>query len=737
MTGLAPRDPVLRVGTSLTTAPAFFAVDGDQRIRLWSEGMEQVSGVAACQALGQPCYQVFMARDQTGGQACGPRCRLFRRLQAGHLKGFCRIAAGSDGRGTPLWAEAMALPPGVGPRALVFAYSERQHPAASLPSLVQDVAALGHLASALSLEDLGIVLQGALSIAREASGAETAEVFLLEPVGRQMVLAGHQGLFSEAFHQITRFGPGEGFPGLVGALGSPIFTEDLAHESRFLRTAVKEKGFRHYICTPVRGPNGVVASLNVASRLSEANLTARLPLLSTIASPLGGAISTWLSRARERLGDPSPRPGMSLEENLRQLLADLVHSMMGVSQAAAGGAVVYEPGTGRTLVQVAEGGQAGEFGPRETCLAMRERRPVPLNGCSAPACSLRRSSPHICVPLLSSHVALGVVWLGLGRGPLTEGALLSLASAMAQRAADLLSNALAYRQLHQEALRAERERLTQAMGQAVGTLGVATTVPPVLDIRCLGPFLAYRNGQPIPASAFSRRQALIALKILVAHRGRPVPSEVLMEHLWPDADPGVALNRLHGVVHALRQAVEPSVGPPWQVVLTQGDSYVLHPGVCRVDVDVFLSGFRQGRDLERRGQCQEALAAYQEAARLYQGDFAEDEPYAEWCCEEREHLRETYLELLRRMAALLWARGDLEESIGCLRRALRVDPLREELHRQLMDCLHRAGRRDEALRQYETCSRLLRQELGVCPLPQTEDLHRRILSGSSPSASPV
>ncbi|MBI2919082.1 MAG: GAF domain-containing protein [Chloroflexi bacterium] len=694
--------------------------------------MEYLLGLPASGALGQTCYHVFRARDQTASSACGPGCRLFRRLQAGHLKGLCRLAAGCDGRNISLLAEAMALPSGVGPRALVFAYIEGHQPAASLPLVVQDVAVLGNLATALAPQDLDIALQGALTLAREACGAESAEVFLMEPVGGQMVLAGHQGLFRQAFRQITRFAPGEGFPGLVAAQGAPVFTEDLVRDSRFLRSSVKEKGFRHYVCVPIRGPGGVVASLNIASRVSESNLTARLPLLSTMATPLGGAISMWAMRARERLRDPAPQPGLSMSENLRQLLGNLVRAMMEASCATAGGAVVWDPGSGQRLLQFAEGAAVEELGQRETCLALSQGRPISSATCSARACGRPRCWPLLCIPLVASPDTLGVVWLGPVQGNLAEGIRFGLASAMAQRAAILLSNALGYLKLHGAALQAEQKRLTRVMGWVGGTPAMATAATPVLDIRCFGPFRVLRDGAPIPASAFSRFQALAALKLLVAHRGHPVSSEALMEHLWPDADPAVALNRLHGVIHSLRQAVEPAAGPPWQVVFTQGVGYILNTSVCRVDVDVFLSGFRKGKELEKQGQCREALAAYLSAVHVYHGDFLEDEPYAEWCLEERGHLRETYLELLRRMATLLWAQGDREESIVLLRRALRVDPLLEDLHRQLMDCLHKAGRRDEALRQFETCRRVLKRELGVSPMPQTEGLYQQVLQTPSP-----
>ena len=43
-----------------------------------------------------------------------------------------------------------------------------------------------------------------------------------------------------------------------------------------------------------------------------------------------------------------------------------------------------------------------------------------------------------------------------------------------------------------------------------------------------------------------------------------------------------------------------------------------------------------------------------------------------------------------------------------------------------MRLLWKSGRRDEALRQYGSCSRILREELGVGPASETESLYASI-----------
>ncbi|MBI2958098.1 MAG: response regulator receiver protein, partial [Chloroflexi bacterium] len=47
-------------------------------------------------------------------------------------------------------------------------------------------------------------------------------------------------------------------------------------------------------------------------------------------------------------------------------------------------------------------------------------------------------------------------------------------------------------------------------------------------------------------------------------------------------------------------------------------------------------------------------------------------------------------------------------------------------HRQLMSCLWAAGRRDEALRQFQECRRILARELDIEPLAETQALYAKI-----------
>jgi DNA-binding SARP family transcriptional activator len=106
------------------------------------------------------------------------------------------------------------------------------------------------------------VLDAALS----ASGAEIAEIFLRNDDSDGVSLAGFRGPFREAFHQITHFDPGEGYPGLVVLHGRPLEVSDTSGDTRFLRSQVKEAGFQHFLCVPIPGRKRPAGSLDVAWR---------------------------------------------------------------------------------------------------------------------------------------------------------------------------------------------------------------------------------------------------------------------------------------------------------------------------------------------------------------------------------------------------------------------------------------------------------------------------------------
>jgi DNA-binding SARP family transcriptional activator len=72
-----------------------------------------------------------------------------------------------------------------------------------------------------------------------------------------------------------------------------------------------------------------------------------------------------------------------------------------------------------------------------------------------------------------------------------------------------------------------------------------------------------------------------------------------------------------------------------------------------------------------------------------------------------------------------------------LQRILAIERTEEQAHRDLMLVYAQEGRRSEALRQYEQCTKVLSAELGIEPEPETTELYRRISRGEIAPVRPA
>ncbi|MFQ5860891.1 MAG: GAF domain-containing protein [Dehalococcoidia bacterium] len=139
--------------------------------------------------------------------------------------------------------------------------------------------------------ELDRVLPAALEAVLEATSAEAAEVWLMDPQQGAVLLLHHHGAARKAFLEVTRFSLGEGYPGIVAQTGRPILVHNLPNDSRFLRQRVKAEGFQTFYALPLRRAEGTIGVLTVAARDSRA-LTgdAELRLLELMAEHIATAV---------------------------------------------------------------------------------------------------------------------------------------------------------------------------------------------------------------------------------------------------------------------------------------------------------------------------------------------------------------------------------------------------------------------------------------------------------------
>jgi DNA-binding SARP family transcriptional activator len=248
-----------------------------------------------------------------------------------------------------------------------------------------------------------------------------------------------------------------------------------------------------------------------------------------------------------------------------------------------------------------------------------------------------------------------------------------------------------------------------------------------LTIQLFGTVRLSHDGVAGPFRLVHGVQGLMAY--LVLHRHRMHCREVLAGVFWSEHPEAQARSCLSTALWRLRQVLEP---PPisrgtYLRVCPGGDVGFNDDSDYWLDVATFEEGVRR-LQLATDDQ-QRDLAAAEYALAQYTGDLL-DGFYDEWALRERERLRLLHLDGLGRLMHRYSEIGEVDQALGYAGRILELDPLREEIHREVIRLHLRAGRRAHALEQYEACRELLARELDVEPMPETQSLCRELTARS-------
>ncbi|PWU17830.1 MAG: hypothetical protein C5B48_15485 [Candidatus Rokuibacteriota bacterium] len=238
-----------------------------------------------------------------------------------------------------------------------------------------------------------------------------------------------------------------------------------------------------------------------------------------------------------------------------------------------------------------------------------------------------------------------------------------------------------------------------------------------LHLSLLGAFRArLHDGRAIHVR---RRKARALLAYLAMRPGEPQAREKLIALLWGEAASARGRHSLRQTLTSLREDLA-----QWRdsQPFLAGDAFCLDPGLVAIDVATF----------ERLSESAEA-GSLEQAAAAYCGDFLEGmsvdgEAFEEWLMSERDRLRTKAVHVLDRLLAMRMAAAAPMPIIQTAIQLLRIDPVREDVHRLLMRLYAREGRRPAAIRQYQNCAAVLRREIDVAPEDETTDLYRAILA---------
>jgi DNA-binding SARP family transcriptional activator len=247
-------------------------------------------------------------------------------------------------------------------------------------------------------------------------------------------------------------------------------------------------------------------------------------------------------------------------------------------------------------------------------------------------------------------------------------------------------------------------RPTRSLGR-----GLARRLAPKVFIEDQGRVRLFLGSTLLDGSAV-RRKVLALLCFLITRTSFAATRDEVLDALWPDLDPEVAVNSLNQTVYFLRRVFEPEYQESTSPGYLQFDSNVLW-------LDAELVDARSARCLSliRSFDGSPSPDEVQELVETYAGRFALDFAYDEWSIPYRDTLHAAYLQVVEAAVTADTANGHYGRGIQIARAALEVDATAEPLENCLVRLYRLSGAHAAAAEQYEHYAAVVREELGVDP----------------------
>lgn len=221
-----------------------------------------------------------------------------------------------------------------------------------------------------------------------------------------------------------------------------------------------------------------------------------------------------------------------------------------------------------------------------------------------------------------------------------------------------------------------------------------------------------------------------ALLIYLAVTGQAHNRSALARLLWGDLPEETARANLRLTLSRLRKLL------PEELFDVTRQTVGLHPGAFTLDLAEFAA--KAGKGIQPP-----TTAVLQQATTLYRGSFLQGFAvpdaleFEDWQLVQQAQWQQTAVSTLHRLIIQARQENQLAVAIAAARQLLTIEPWHEEAHRQLIWLLAQSGQRSSALAQYESCRRLLADELAVAPEPATTQLAEQIRAGEWVSDTPT
>jgi LuxR family maltose regulon positive regulatory protein len=188
---------------------------------------------------------------------------------------------------------------------------------------------------------------------------------------------------------------------------------------------------------------------------------------------------------------------------------------------------------------------------------------------------------------------------------------------------------------------------------------------------------------------------------------------------WPESSPSELKLRFKNTIYRMRHAIGTDV------VIFKDNYYVFNQAVeHEYDVQLFLAAIQRA---QQETSYEKKKQAYLSALDTYQGPYLPGLD-AMWVIPERQKYIDMFIRTAQELGQISMEERDFETGIFCCTRGLEEDNCDEGLYRCLMQIYNEQGNKAAVSRQFQICSTMLKDEIGMEPSPQTRNLYNLLIN---------
>ncbi len=247
----------------------------------------------------------------------------------------------------------------------------------------------------------------------------------------------------------------------------------------------------------------------------------------------------------------------------------------------------------------------------------------------------------------------------------------------------------------------------------------------ILQVALFGGVHVTHNNWLTEAKLTREIQALLAYLLIQRHRAHH--REVLASVFWGDHNHEKARRALNTALWRLKKALEPEGIPAGTYLMSahSGEVGFNCESEYWLDVEVFEKETHHITASPSQTAHKPNVQDLEKTLELYRGELLEGH-YDDWALGERERVRALYMKSLVYLMQYHKFHKAYEKASAYGQQILNLDPIREDIHREMMRLYLESGQRAQAARQYDICTSMLSKELDISPMEETQMLYSQI-----------